>query len=61
MKITINGREVRVEIYSTLTLAQSAASMAVKSLWVMLGDSGKFWVATPADCARLERAGYDFA
>jgi hypothetical protein len=30
-------------------------------MWVMLGDDGKFWVTTPANCARLERMGYEWA
>jgi hypothetical protein len=37
------------------------AGHAAKTQWVMLGDDGRYWVATPADCARLERAGYEYA
>lgn len=61
MKITIDGREVRIEAYRTIESARSAAACCVKPMWVMLGENGKFWLATPADCARLERAGYEFA
>jgi len=28
---------------------------------VMLGDDGRFWVVTPADASRLEKAGYEYA
>ena len=28
---------------------------------VMLGDDGRYWVATMADCARLEAQGYQWA
>ena len=37
------------------------ARHAARTQWVMLGDDDRYWVATPADCARLERAGYEFA
>ena len=47
--------------YNDRDLAFAAAAHAVKTLWVMLGDDGKFWVTTPANCARLERMGYDWA
>jgi hypothetical protein len=30
-------------------------------LRVLLGDDGRYWAATPADAARLERAGYEYA
>lgn len=42
-------------------LAFSFAHRAEKTLWVMLGDDGRFWVTTPANCARLERMGYEWA
>ena len=37
------------------------AGHAVMTLWVMLGDDGRYWVTTPANCARLERWGYEWA
>jgi hypothetical protein len=37
------------------------ASHAAKSQRVMLGDDGRYWVVTPADAARLERMGYEYA
>ena len=45
--------------------AFSFAGRCVQAHWVMLGahdgEEGEYLVATPADCARLERAGYEFA
>ena len=41
--------------------AFSFASQPGKPMWVMLGDDGRYWVTTPANCARLERMGYEFA
>jgi hypothetical protein len=41
--------------------AFSYADGASKHLRVMLGDDGRYWVATPADSARLERLGYEYA
>jgi hypothetical protein len=37
------------------------ATRAVKTLWVMLGDDERYWVVTPADAARLEAMGYEYA
>ncbi len=42
-------------------LALSFAYQAHKALWVMLGDDGRYWVTTPANCARLEKMGYEWA
>jgi hypothetical protein len=42
-------------------LAFSFARGAAKTLWVMLGDDGRYWVATPARCTQLERLGYEYA
>jgi hypothetical protein len=42
-------------------LAFSFAERSTKGLWVMLGDDGRYWVATPARCAQLERLGYEYA
>ena len=28
---------------------------------VMLGDDGRYWVVSPANASRLERAGYEYA
>jgi hypothetical protein len=37
------------------------AAHAVKTLWVMLEDDERYWVVTPADAARLEAMGYEYA
>ncbi len=41
--------------------AFSFANRAEKTLWVMLGDDGRYWVTTPANCARLGKMGYQWA
>lgn len=47
--------------FSSKTLAESFVGNAVKPLWIVMGDDSKYWVVTPADAARLERAGYVMA
>jgi hypothetical protein len=42
-------------------LAFAFARHATKAMGVMLGDDGRFWVTTPANCQRLERMGYEWA
>jgi hypothetical protein len=51
----------RVHRFTQRRHAHGFAQHAVKTLWVMLGDDERYWAATPADCARLERAGYEYA
>ena len=58
MPITRN----KIYRFSTLALAHSFAARG--RMWVVLGDSDQpspYWVATLADAARLERAGYELA
>ena len=51
--------------FSTLANASSFANRATYPLRIVLGDydgeRGEFWVVTPADASRLERAGYEMA
>jgi hypothetical protein len=47
--------------YYDLALAIIAMNHCVKAHFIMLGDDGRFWVVTPADASRLERAGYEYA
>lgn len=47
--------------FTSRALAFAYANRAAKTLWVMLGDNGRYWVTTPANCARLERMGYEWA
>lgn len=47
--------------FVSFALARSFAARGPKRLWIMLGDDGRFWVTTPANCARLQRWGYEFA
>ncbi len=58
---TIDGREIRGWVFTCLDFAQSFAFNATEPLWVMLGDHPQYWIVTPADAARLERAGYEYA
>jgi len=51
--------------FNTLAHAASFANRAIYPLRIVLGDHdgecGEYWVATPADASRLERAGYEMA
>ena len=58
---TINGREIRGWAFRNLDNATSFASHATTPQRVMLGDDERFWVVTPADASRLERAGFEYA
>ncbi len=51
--------------FSTLANATSFSNRASYPMRIVLGDHdgerGEFWVVTPADAQRLERAGYEMA
>ena len=51
--------------FSTLASAASFANRVSYPMRIVLGDHdgerGEFWVVTPADASRLERAGYEMA
>lgn len=50
--------------FNTLACAKSFVNRTNYPMRIVLGDndqSAKFWVVTPADGARLERAGYELA
>ena len=51
--------------FSTLTNAMNFVNRATYPMRIVLGDHdgerGEFWVVTPADASRLQRAGYEFA
>ena len=47
--------------YNTRENAYSSLEHRVEPGWVMLGDDGCYWVTTPANCAKLERMGYEYA
>lgn len=55
----------RIAVFHNLELANSYADRCVKPHWVVLGghdeagENGEYWVVTPADAQRLERAGYE--
>lgn len=53
-----------ISIFHDYELAALYASHCVKTHWIVLGDhdgeeEGEYWVVTPADAQRLERAGYE--
>lgn len=52
-----------IAVFSNRELATSYAAHCVKPHWIVLGDhdgdNGEYWVVTPADAQRLERAGYE--
>lgn len=56
--IEINGRKVRVDVFRSESNARSWADRCGKT-WVVQGDAGEFWTTSPANAARLERAGYE--
>jgi hypothetical protein len=53
----------RVDRFRSRDLAVSYAygPGVKKPLAVMLGDDARYWVATLADCSRLESMGYEWA
>lgn len=52
-----------IAAFRSLELANIYADRCVKTHWIVMGDndgeSGEYWVTTPADAQRLERAGYE--
>jgi hypothetical protein len=59
--LEISGRTIRPYSFRNIHVAARFAGHATKSLWVMLGEAGWYWVATPAECELLARAGYEYA
>jgi hypothetical protein len=51
----------RVSRFGDRAAAYRYAAHPGTPLRVLLGDDGRYWAATPADGARLERAGYEYA
>jgi hypothetical protein len=51
--------------FTTLAIAASFTNRATYPMRIVLGDHDgehcEFWVVTPADASRLERAGYEMA
>lgn len=52
-----------IAVFRNPDLASLYADRCVKPHWIVLGDNdgeqGEYWVVTPADAQRLERAGYE--
>ena len=47
--------------FTTREHAFSFVDHASERLYIVLGDDGRYWVTTPAQAARLVRAGYELA
>jgi hypothetical protein len=47
--------------FINLSLAIEHAANCIKPQRVMLGDDSRFWIVCPADAARLEAMGYEYA
>lgn len=47
--------------YNSLNSALNVASRCKKLMMVVLGDDGLFWLVTPAEAERMQRAGYQIA
>jgi hypothetical protein len=60
-KLVVNGRTIHVDRYRSRVLAEAARCRGDQPLRVMLGDDGLYWVCSPADASRLEKAGYEYA
>lgn len=59
-KMTLSsGKTVRFWSFRNEALARSWSERSGE--WIVLGDVGQFWVCSPRDAARLERAGYEMA
>ena len=48
-------------IFTDRVAAFEYASTASRTLWVMMYDAPQYIVTTPANCARLEQMGYEWA
>ena len=52
-----------IAVFRNPELANNYANRCIQPHWVVLGDNvgetGEYWVVTPADAQRLERAGYE--
>ena len=44
-----------------LANARGFVEHATKIMLIVMGDDMRFWVVTPADATRLQRAGYEIA
>lgn len=47
--------------FTSLSNAWDCANRAQRTMTVMNGDNGRFWVVGMADSQRLEAAGYEYA
>ena len=60
----MNAAHSTIFRFNNLATARAFADRAAKIMLVVLGDAhapAPYWVTTPADAARLQRAGYELA
>jgi hypothetical protein len=55
-----------ITVFRSFKNAASYASHCIKTHWIVLGyndgeSDGEYWVVTPADASRLNRAGFEIA
>jgi hypothetical protein len=53
--------ESQVTKFSSIINAKSFANRCNKAHLIVLGDDGKFWVATPKITEQLVKSGYEYA
>ena len=47
--------------FSSLGIARSFVAHCIKTMFILLGDDGRYWVTSPARAITLLRAGYELA
>jgi hypothetical protein len=58
--LTLDGRRIQISPFRNLELAFSSAERHPGwANMVVMGDCPWYWVVSPADASRLERAGYE--
>jgi hypothetical protein len=58
--LTLGGRLIQIRAFRNLELAFSSAERHPGwAFCVVMGDCPWYWVVSPADASRLERAGYE--
>jgi len=58
---TVTGTDYKPYRFRDLGSAASFQARCIRPMRIMLGDDEMFWVVTPADAARLERQGFEYA
>ena len=56
--MTVSGKAIRFERFTSLELAKSYAGSDAKA-WIVMGDAGTYMIVRPVDAAKLMAAGYE--